>query len=35
MESNSNRLLSVDNVMVIPTQTNIRLSFTSTDVIHS
>lgn len=35
MESNSNRLLSVNNVMVIPSHTSIRLSLTSTDVIHS
>lgn len=34
-ESSYNRLLTVDNVMVIPSYTNIRLSLTSTDVIHS
>jgi cytochrome c oxidase subunit 2 len=35
MDATSNRLLSVDKVMVIPSHTNIRLSLTSTDVIHS
>lgn len=35
MESTSNRLLSVDKVMIVPSHTNIRLSLTSTDVIHS
>lgn len=35
ISSKSNRLLSVDNVLVIPTHTNIKLYLTSEDVIHS
>jgi cytochrome c oxidase subunit 2 len=35
LETNGFRLLDVDNRIVVPTETSVRLLITSADVIHS